>query len=347
MLREKFSQLNRLKGMAFFAVLFALLLFPMAAHARPITGDAVPWQDPPAITRSWRTTMLSELTLVRRAEGLDIRGNIPEIADTFNNAELINDHITEDIVNSLLAEARRVRARTITFRFEYIPTHEIISIVIYADVVSMLPHTLVRSVNFCAIGGTLLSVDEAMGVNISPLAERILSEKIRSNPEHYYAALNVPLVGQAFFLTEEKLVILFDGFRLSTRVGDVDQIEMYFSNIRTVTLSPDEYNTDGPYGLKMIPLRYVLSNHLGYTIRWESYERIVAVYRGGDRLIELREGDNEYVVLGTQRRSLEAAPMRFDTYFYVPITFFDQILPLTTFNIDREGNVTFLAYRVP
>lgn len=348
-----------LKTLVLFVVLS--LIAPMAVSAHTLGNDApmpsyrfyaahpMPAHLPQPVfftaqVSNWQSHMLTERPLTHRQEGLDIRGVVPVVENEFPAATLINKHILEDVVSSLITEARRLRARAISFSFDYHPANDIVSVVVYADVITTLPHTLVRSVNFCAFDGRLLSMDEAVGMDITPLAERILAEKIRSNPERYYAALSASIENQAFFVTDDRLEILFDGFNLSTRVGEVDAIRLRFRNIRVITLTPVDYRTDGPYGLKMIPLREMLQYQLGFEVRWDDLEQQVVISRGGVRLIELREGDNEYIVLGTQRRSLEAAPMRFGDSMYVPITFFDQILPLTTYSIDWSGNITFLTY---
>jgi hypothetical protein len=337
------------------------ILFTATAYARPLDGlfdgDAPPpgylppsFFNPPAAAapvvvapRAWRSSMLSERALTRRQAGLEIRGVIPVITDAFESADIINSHIEDDIVDSLISEARR-RARAISFSYKYHASDDIVSIVISANVVTTLPHTLVRSVNFCKDSGRILSMNEAAGKTIAPLAERILAEKIRSNPERYYAALSAPLSTQAFYITSDRLVILFDGFRLSTRVGEVAGIEIILSNIKTVVLNPEDYRTDGPYGIKMIPLRSMLEYRLGYNVSWDEVYRRATISRNGINLIELGEDTNEYIILGTQRRALEAPPKMIGDYMYVPITFFDQILPLTTYTIGFDGSITFLAY---
>jgi hypothetical protein len=332
-----------LRGFVALFLVFAVA-FPVAAFANSPMQNLFN-------NRGWRTELLSERSLTRRQEGIDIRGRIPDILQAFIAAEAINSHISTEVVDTMVAEARRLRARTITFSFEFYETDEIVSILIFADVLTTLPHRLVRSVNFNIFDGNILCKEEATGMDIIPLAERILEEKIRSNPEHYYAAISAPLENQAFFVTDERLVILFDGFRLSTRVGDVQEIELVFSNIKTVTLAPGDYRPDGPYGLKMIPVRAMLGDQLGFDIFWNSAYRYVIVSRGGTDIIRLTADDNEYLVFGTQRRSLEAAPQMFFAAggyrMYVPITFFDQILPLTTYTIDSYGYITFLTYIAP
>ncbi|MCL2578023.1 MAG: copper amine oxidase N-terminal domain-containing protein [Defluviitaleaceae bacterium] len=341
------------KNLVLFMLVFVVLIStaPVLTFANPNHFDFTNHFDfanhiaPPV--RSWRSSMLSWREPTRRQEGLDIRGIVPDI-NGFHSATLINEHIRDDVITSLIAEARRIRARAITFSYDYYPTDKIISIVIRADVATTLPHTLVRSVNFCAYTGRILTMNEATGMEIASLAERVLAEKIRANPELYYAALSA-LVADAFYLTDNSLVILFDGFRLSTRIGTVDTIELLLGNIRTVELHLNDYRPDGPYELKMIPLSYVV-RHLGYGVRWDSWDGRIIIDRDGVDLIEMRRYDNEYIVHGTQRRSLEVAPQIIfyedsrSYHTYVPITFFDQILPLTTYTIGWDGSITFLAY---
>lgn len=292
----------------------------------------------------WQSHMHFERGLTRRQEGLDILGTVPDICDSFAAAHFLNDYITDDIVSSLVGEARRLRARSVYFRHEYHSSGNTVSLVIYADITTTLPHTLVRSVNFCAQTGQLLSMNEVVGMEITPLADRILAEKVRQNPEHYYAALSSPITERAFYYSDGRLVILFDGFRLSTRIGDVQSIELSPHNIQTVVMQPHEYRSDGPYGLKMIPLRELLEGRLGFDVDWDEYERRTTVRRNGMDLIEMHENDNEYLVFGTQRRSLEVAPQMIDDRMHIPITFFDQILPLTTFSIEFDGSIIFLSY---
>ncbi|MCL1862819.1 MAG: copper amine oxidase N-terminal domain-containing protein [Defluviitaleaceae bacterium] len=333
-----------MRGAVLALVFFAMLLTPMTVFANfnHLLED-VPPPGNMAFSRTWNPNMLSERSLTRRQEGIDIRGNIPVVGYTFEPAHMLNAHIS-DIVDTMVAESRRLRARAVSFWHEAHFTNDVVSLVIYANVVTTLPHTLVQSVNFSVNDGRLLSMDEATGMNITPLAERILSEIIHSNPERYYAALSTPLAAQAFYLTHHNLVILFDGFRLSTRMGEAAAVELSLRNIRTSILFRGEYRPDGPYGLKMIPLRDMLHYHLGYNVRWCEASNLATISHGGMDIIELRPGDNEYVVFGTQRRQLETAPESINGRIYVPITFFDEILPLTTYTIGFDGSITFLAY---
>jgi len=59
----------------------------------------------------------------------------------------------------------------------------------------------------------------------------------------------------------------------------------------------------------------------------------------------LTPGVNNYQLDGVFQRSLEAAPeQRNGGSIYVPISFFDQILGITIYDIDAQGNITFMTY---
>ena len=301
----------------------------------------------PPILR-WRSNgMISERTLTRRLEGMDIREPIPVVNPAFGPAsEIINFHI-EEAVASLISEARRVRARAITFRYEIHATNELVSIVIYATVSSVISRTFVRSVNFSPFDGNLLTMNDAMGIDVASLTERILVELIRSDPGHYYAALSAPLTNQAFFLTDNELVLLFDEFRLSTREEGVHVISLIRNYIRTATITRGEYqfSPDG-YNLKMIPVRNILEE-FGFFVDWDPWIGVVRVWRGPELIIELQPDYNNYMLHGMQQRSLEAAPLNEGGIVFVPITFFDQVWPLTIYVIGIDGSITFLTYMDP
>lgn len=281
-----------------------------------------------------------------RVEGMDVLGNIPFVNESFGAAYYqINEYIADAIAH-LTSEARRVRARSITFDYEVHPTDDLVSVVIYATVSSVISRTLVQSVNFSPFSGNVFTVNEFMRRDILSLAERILAEKIRSNPARYYAALSAPLDGQAFYLTDDSLVLLFDEFRLTTARGGVDHVELVLMHIRDTDLRRGQYRSEGAYNLRMIPLRHVLEG-LGYRVSYYFYNdeiMRVEVWHDSRLIIKMRPYFNEYEVVGTLQRSLESAPEINANAVYVPITFFDQILPLTTYNIDEFGNIMFLAY---
>jgi len=283
-----------------------------------------------------------------RLEGLDIYGDVPEL---FTDEAYI--HINErvdEVIDLLIGDARRVRARSITFSYEEYLADGVVSILIEANVSSVISRRMVRSVNFDVYTGELITIREVMEFDIVPLAERLLADRMRREPENYYAAQSVSLQNQAFFVNRQGTTILFDEFQLSAMVSGIRTLEISRNNIRHVTISAQQhFSADSvSYGLLMIPLRFVAEG-LGYHVAWCGDLHMPAIYNihpddGGHRLAWMRAGYNDYST-PTGQRSLEAAPtIRNGGHTYVPITFFEQILTFTTYTIDSDLNITFLAY---
>ena len=295
----------------------------------------------------WQDDMLTVRQLTRRQEGLDLRGYIPVIEPTFGFAHLfLNSHIEDEIVAPFISEARG-RARSITFSHDSYVADGVVSVVIFAEIASAIPRTLVRSVNFDTRSGRLLSMDEALDMDISPLVARKLDEMFRSDPANFNPAASINPENQAFYLTNSELVLLFDGFSLFTRDGDVAALAMNRGGIRTYTISADDYilnHTD--YNLKLMPLRRIVEN-LGYTVIWFPMNQRVEIWVDGSLVVELHANDNNYILSGIMQISLEVPPTQMGDFgqMHVPITFFDQVLPLTVYTISHDGSITFLAYQ--
>lgn len=299
--------------------------------------------------------VLPEITIQRvlpdRQGGLDIYGDVPgEFTSYFGPAYSQINKRVEDVIDSLINEARRVRARSITFSYQQHETDTVVSILIEADVSSVISRTMVRSVNFNPDTGELVTIRDVMDFDVVPLAERLLADRMRREPENYYATQAIELDTQAFFVNRRGITILFDEFQLSAMVSGIRTLEISGRGIRSIELEPEDVlNTDSvSYGLLMVPLRRVAEG-LGYHVEWCSEEQKAIIYNrspgvGGQRLAWAHPGYNEYFTPAIER-SLEAAPkIRNGGNMYVPITFFEQILTLTSYTVCSDGNIMFLAY---
>ena len=300
-------------------------------------------EEPPIITIA--------RTLPDRVEGLDIYGQVPgQFTSSFALAYSDINQRVDDVIDLLINEARRVRARSITFSYEEYRTDSIVSILIEANVSSVISRNLVRSVNFDPHTGELVTIRDVMAFDIVPLAERLLADRMRRYPENYYAAQTVSLDSQAFFVNRRGITILFDEFLLSAMVRDIRTLEISHNNIRHITIEPSRVLSDdgASYGLLMVPLRDVAEG-LGYFVDWCMVGHMAVIYdmapiAGGQRIAWMQPGHNDYFT-PVMQRSLEAAPqIRNGGDMYVPITFFEQILTLTSYTIDSDSNITFLAY---
>jgi len=292
----------------------------------------------------WQDDMYRVEILNRRQQGLDIRGEVPLILEEFGDAYLTLNNEIDRAVDTLIEGTRRIRARSVVFDFQIYNTSEVVSIVITATARAVTDRTTVQSVNFNPRNGDLLTLAQAFSRDITPLAEGKIAEMIRQDPATYYAAHTAPPTGQAFYLTPNYLVLLFDEFQLSSVPGATSEIRFELINIETFSLMASDYHISSDrYAIKMIPLRQVLEG-LGYNVVWSSTEQEVTVSLNGKIIITLRPGENNYQVNGVMQRSLEVAPENIGGHVFVPISFFDQILGLTAYNIDAAGTITFITY---
>ena len=298
----------------------------------------------------WQSNMLTERPPhIRRQEGMDIRGLIPVVTKNFSPAyNQINEHI-DNVIASLMSEARSIRAMAINFSYEVVYTHEIVSVVVYGRISSVIPRTRVRTINFCTSTGDLITLDSIFDVDIAPLVYRILNDKIRSNPGHYYPALRLldtlDSATMAFVVTNTSYILLFNEHQISAVENGVFEIEFRRDNIRVFTISYEEYQQmHNGYSLRMIPLRKVIEG-LGFSVGYPGEHGGPYVRHGNRFIVTMRIDDTEFGINDMPPRSLEVAPRIDDNGItYVPITFFDQVLPLTIYSIDSNGNITFLAY---
>ncbi|MCL2285122.1 MAG: copper amine oxidase N-terminal domain-containing protein [Firmicutes bacterium] len=289
-----------------------------------------------------------------RQLGLNIHGSVPMVMPSFgDNYQLINERI-DNIVADLINEARRSRARSITFVYEIYPTSNMVSILLRAEISSVISRTLVRSVNFCPNTGRFLTIRDSMRYNIgphadiTPLVNIMLMTRMRRSPENYYAAPSIALENQPFIVTDHSITILFDEFQLSSMVSGVYELELLKDSIQSVNIFEFQLlPTRHTYGLIMVPLHIAFESLSGYRARWENGRVEIQNIRDEDNphlVAWMQVGINQYHTSPDVVRSLEAAPYLRDGRTYVPITFFEQILPLSVYNIDSFGNIIILAY---
>ena len=349
------------KKLLFFILVICIAILPVSALANTngqngpngtpddVIDDTPPcdWLYPgqPEPDDDW----LVRKELPSRQMGLNILGDIHMIAPAFGEPYYRINQRIDNTIDEIINEARRMRARSVTFSDEIVKTSCMVSIVIRASVSAAMYRTLVRSVNFCPYTGDFLTIRDAMEYDIVPLANRMLTERMRRTPENFYAAPSVSLDEQAFFMTCTSITILFDEFQLSSMVSGVFSLELRKARIRTASISSDQLlENDHAYNLMMVPLRNI-TEQLGYHVvgRNGIGANIWHVVPGNNvQLISwLYWGINEYHTQD-MTRVLEAPPYNNNGVTYVPITFFEQILPLTAYSIDAFGNITFLAYSI-
>ena len=294
----------------------------------------------------WPHDMISYEIRSGRAEGLEIDGRIPVLTPA---AGQIGDSVNELIdqaISTKISSARESRSRNLSFDFEVYFSSPHVSIILKSTTTGASAKTEVTSINFNINSGTRLQAADVVGEHIVQLADQLLIEMIRRNPERYNPSFSGMRSNQAFSVTNREIVFWFNEFQLTSDSGGIVPLRFSKSNIHEAHLSPDQYHTRLGFNLKMIPVGTVL-RQLNYTVSANSDVSRVNISYDGEHIIELNVGVNNYR-RGDDRfvRSLETAPVHVGSFVYVPISFFDQILDFVAFSVDSRGNITFASYSV-
>jgi len=295
-------------------------------------------------TVSWPDDMIEYDEIATREEGLEMEGRIPALNA---NASAIQSRINteiEQVIDDKITRAREGRARVLTFDYEIYFSAPHMSILLKSTATAASSKTEVISINFNVHTGALVSASDVVGPYVVQLADRLLLEMIRRNPDHYNPAFTGMQQDQAFSITNREITFWFDEFQLAPGYEGIVSLSLRLSNIKTVTLSADALHIRSAFNLKMIPLHIV--EDLGYVLTWNNETNRASIYYNDELIIELTPGYNDYVWEHRFTRSLEVAPEIIVDRTYVPISFFDQILSLIAYSIDDDGNITFASYPV-
>ena len=295
---------------------------------------------------AWPDGMLEYEELDRREEGLEMEGRIPALTKSAGSLvqTRINNVINRTIADKV-ADAREVRARTLTFDFETSFSEPYMSIILKSTAASASSKTEVVSINFNTVSGELIAAEDVVGAHVVQLADRLLVEMIRRNPERYNPGFAGMRDDQAFSITDSEVIFYFNEFQLAPGFEGIVPLTLNLGDINEVTLSRDQFRIYGGFNLKLIPLRPVLLE-LGYGLGWDMETGRPSVYHNNELVIELIPGVNDYVRESRFTRSLEVAPELSGGHTWVPISFFDQILSLVAYSIDENDNITFASYPV-
>ena len=288
--------------------------------------------------------MIYENTYELREEGLEIRGVIPYINHLFHGGhEQINQRISL-AADMKINAAKDIRARSIIFSYEIYISNKAVSLVLFSTVTAATTSTNVVSINFEPTSGFHITPYDAVGYDIIPLAQKILNEKIRLDPGTYNAAFDAIPINQAYYLTEGKLVLVFNQFQFVKNSEGAARVEIDLAHVHQNEITRAGYHQDvSEYMVRMIPLRQVMGA-LGYTVNWLPGSNNIDIFIDNVFFMRLTIGINSYVIPERKPQSLESAPIVIRNNIFVPISFFDQVLSLVTYSVDDRANIMFFSY---
>ncbi|MCL2664217.1 MAG: stalk domain-containing protein [Defluviitaleaceae bacterium] len=303
-------------------------------------------EEAPIKIRWQPSVMLANKNISRREEGLEMKGVLPELTSLAGALQKPVNALINEAAEKKIKSAKEAKARSIDFAYDVYSTDKIVSIVIRATITNASSRTEVVSVNFDASSekGSSITAAGAVSANAVQLADKLLGERIRRNPENFTYGYTADLKKQAFYITNNHLVFLFDEYLLAPASEGIIPLELRLRDITSVTLSTDDYFIKPGYNVRMIPLRAVCEA-LGYSLVWDDYGNRMFVILGSRSVTEVAAGVNVFPRDRRSTRTLETAPEMIDGNLYVPVSFFDQVLNLTTYSISEQGNIVFSAYQ--
>jgi hypothetical protein len=286
--------------------------------------------------------------LSAREEGLEIKGELP-VARDMAMGELINERI-QDAYKEKVASAKESKARTITFAFRQEESRGIVSLLLYSTTSTATARQEVDSFNFTSDGLSLVDVNDILSPNGLQLATKIISARVKNNPDRFYPNFPGVMETDAFAVIGGDLVFLFDAFHMAPGSEGIISFPISLDSVvnYTVKKSPG-YFVKEQYSLKMVPLRNICGA-LGYSVAWNSAGKAITVEWPGEIAVMMSLDKNDYTLSRqpaadkTTSRALESAPELKDGITYVPISFFDQILDRVAFSVDESDNIVFSCY---
>ena len=286
-----------------------------------------------------------------REEGLDIKGELPEMYNLDKLGVILTDQIKETY-RQKVAAAKESKARSILFEWEFYTSGNVSSLLLKTTITTAVSKEEVNSFNFAPDGSRIISVNDVIGPNGLQIANKVISQRIRANSEFYYASFPGLQSTDAFYVSDGEIVFLFDAFKIAPGSAGVIPFPLEIDSVinsRLVKKDEGYWVNKSNYGLKMVSLRAVCRD-LRYTVDWNRTTKKTTVERVGDITVTLKTDDNIYessrpnAPNKIQSRSLESAPTIVDGVTYVPISFFDQILELVAYHVDDNGNIIFSTY---
>ena len=180
--------------------------------------------------------------------------------------------------------------------------------------------------------------------NIIQLANNRIRDIIAQSPRVFAANFQGIDANHPFFLEDNRLVLLFASAELRPAVRSLHFIELDIDNIRHakiddngfIILPPEQYSTT------MVRIRDALEM-LGYTVTWNDEIRGVDIGFDGQIINSVFIDENAYTCRLGNPRTLEVAPMLHVGRTYVPLSFFDEILGMST-TITSDGQIIISKY---
>lgn len=328
-----------MKKIVFILTLMILCILPISVYAN--TFQSLPIQT----EASFSGIRIEERVLDgERFGGMIVRGKLPEIEGADDLANEV-ERIFRQRTNGGLGTAR--------FNYNIVTGNRVVSIIILSETsVHGSPRAShVDTINFDRI--TLESVSaqsqNLLGVNGFAVATEVVNNFIAQN---FRNMPRIPMLNEdsSFYVANGAVHFVFARYEIAPGSEGIQSVAVYLNNLQRYFLEEGDYLIDTlNHGVRMLPLRRVVSSFGYYISRWDEGTLEIDISRAsGGRsrdIIPLRLNVNSYMrAQDSTPRTLEAAPQVINGVTHVPISFFETILGMH-YNISSDGSIELTFYR--
>ncbi len=271
------------------------------------------------------------------SSGVRVSGKLPYL-DGLNKTKLqqnINSAI-ETVYNN---RVQSKNVKSVEFSFDYKVSKEIQSLVIYSKVTDIATKTQIDTI--CFNNSNLLKITDVLGINGVQIANKIIQEKMRKQPQVFYPDFDGISPDQNFFVENGTVRICFGQSEIAPINQGLVYVDVNPDNIVPFVIKNRNYLVKDDYELKMIPLRDICET-FGFNVTWLNMDSAVSIYKK-DTYITIYPGKNAYTKGKNYPKSLESAPEIINGITYVPLSFFELFLD-AVYTVDSNDNIIFSYY---
>ncbi len=275
-----------------------------------------------------------------RIAGVVVKGEVPVCEGL--NLEL--DNIINEKVGAFydsVVASYTDSARSIAFSYKAVEYEQYYSLLVYANVTSVVSPSLVFAVCVDTENERIVNLADVLGPNGVKLANDFISLKV-AQTKGYNANFTGINAQAKFYIDGGSICFPFDKYAIAAGSLGVVELVLPLEDCVNLTVMREDYYLLTQYNVKMIRLSQVVES-FGYTLSWKQDINAVAVNYGFEEFITIAYGKNSYQIRGQNVKILEAAPAATDARTYVPISFFSEIMGLH-YSINSDGDITFSQY---
>lgn len=269
----------------------------------------------------------------------DVTGEKPVVSSSTINAKNINTEI-DNSYKALSKASAVTRAKSVDFDYKVFESDDYISILIIASTKGAIVSEQVDTVTFSRQNGSIVQLTEVIGTKPIETVNSYVQYILKGQDSY---AKDVTITKDSpFYIDKNELHLVFDAYTLSNKQTSYEDIVIDTSAITSFSLSKSDYYIKDKFNIRMIPLRKTAEG-LYFDVKWIASTRSFLVTNKSGINSTGSATSNEYTING-KKITLEYSPEISNSTFYVPISYFTDVLGLS-YKIDTKGDITFYKFK--